>query len=195
MQLAKTLLFALVGTAFASPIEKRQAAIIQQAVTEVQGAITKLETAVKGVGDDIASAQPVLDAATNVKTVIAKAGNDIQASQPLQLQEALGLQQIGRDLQTSATGLIDTLIAKKPNFDKLGVSKVVLQNLQDQKNTTLSLGQALISKVPAIGQSVAQDAIDQIAAILDRGIQAYSAGGGAAPAPPGGGAAAQPVGA
>ncbi|CCF47684.1 hypothetical protein CH063_15975 [Colletotrichum higginsianum] len=194
MQLTKTLLFALVGTAFASPIEKRQVAIIQQAVTEVQGAITKLDTAVKGVGDDIASAQPVLAAATDVKAVITKAGNDIQGAQPLQLTEALGLQQLAGDLQTSATGLIDTIISKKPNFDKLGVSSVVLQNLQEQKSTTTSLGQALISKVPAIGQGIAQQAIDQISAVLDKGIQAYSAGGGAAP-PAGGGAAAQPVGA
>ncbi|KZL84484.1 cell wall protein [Colletotrichum incanum] len=192
MQLTKTLLFALVGIAFAAPAEKRQAAVIQQAVTEVQGALTKLDTAVKGVGDDIASAQPVLAAATDAQNVISKAGQDIQAAQPLQLQEALGLQQIAGDLQTSVSGLMDTLISKKPNFDKLGVSSVVLQNLQQQKSSTQSLGQSLISKVPAIGQGIAQQAVDQISAVLDKGIQAYSAGG-AAPAPGGGAAAAQPV--
>ncbi|KAJ0159153.1 Cell wall mannoprotein 1 [Colletotrichum tanaceti] len=194
MQLTKTLLFALVGTAFATPVEKRQVAILQQAVTDVQGAITKLDTAVKAVGDDVNSAQPVLAAATELKGVITKSGEAIQGAQPLQLQEALGLQQIASDLQSSATTLVDDIIAKKPNFDKIGVSNVVLQNLQDEKATTTSLASSIVAKVPAIGQGIAQQAVDQITAVLDKAITAYSAGGGAAP-PPGGGAAAQPVGA
>ncbi|KAK2056619.1 hypothetical protein LY76DRAFT_518020 [Colletotrichum caudatum] len=175
MQLTKTLLFALISTAFAAPTEKRQAAtIIQGAVTAVQGAIGKLDTAVKAVGDDISTAQPVLAAATDLQNVITKAGSDIGAAPALQLQEALGLQQLATDLQTSSSTLIDDLIAKKPNFDKLGVSKVVLQNLQQQKSQTQSLGTSLISKVPAIGQGIAQQAIDSIGTVIDKGIKAYS---------------------
>ncbi|KAF4786035.1 hypothetical protein HER10_EVM0012768 [Colletotrichum scovillei] len=181
MQLTKTLLFALVGTAFASPIEKRQLSVIQGAVTSVQGALTKLNTAVQGVGNDVASAQPILAASTEVQNTLSKAATDIQGAQPLQLQEALGLQQTATDLTSSATTLIDTLVSKKPNFDQIGVSSVVLQNLQQQKTASASLGTAIVSKVPAIGQGIAQQSIDQITAALDKGIQAYSAGG-AAPA-------------
>ncbi|OHF03870.1 hypothetical protein CORC01_00732 [Colletotrichum orchidophilum] len=181
MQLTKTLLFALVGTAFASPIEKRQLAIIQGAVTSVQGALSKLNTAVQGVGNDVASAQPILAASTDVQMVLSKAATDIQGAQPLQLQEALGLQQTAGDLTMSASALIDTLISKKPNFDMIGVSSVVLQNLQQQKAASGDLGTAIVSKVPAIGQGIAQQSIDQISSALDRGITAFSAGG-AAPA-------------
>ncbi|WDK22959.1 hypothetical protein CGRA01v4_14249 [Colletotrichum graminicola] len=180
MQLTKTLLFALIGTAFAAPTEKRQASVIQSAVTSVQDAITKLDTAVKGVGDDISTAQPVLAAATDLQNVITKAGSDIGASQPLQLQEALGLQNLASQLQTTTGTLIDDLISKKANFDKLGVSKVVLQNLQQQKSTVQSLGTSLISKVPAIGQGIAQQAIDGVGATIDKGIQAYSGSAAAA---------------
>jgi len=180
MQLTKTLLFALIGTAFAAPTEKRQASVIQAAVTSVQGSITKLDTAVKGVGDDISTAQPVLAAATDLDTAIKKAGSDIGAAQPLQLQEALGLQNLATQLQTSTGTLIDDIIAKKPNFDKLGVSKVVLQNLQQQKSTVETLGSSLISKVPAIGQGIAQQAIDSVGATIDKGIQAYSGSAAAA---------------
>ncbi|KXH60269.1 hypothetical protein CSAL01_03089 [Colletotrichum salicis] len=181
MQLTKTLLFALVGTAFASPVEKRQLSVIQGAVTSVQGALTKLNTAVQGVGNDVASAQPILAASTEVQNTLSKAATDIQGAQPLQLQEALGLQQTATDLTSSATTLIDSLVSKKSNFDQIGVSSVVLQNLQQQKTASASLGTAIVSKVPAIGQGIAQQSIDQITAALDKGIQAYSAGG-AAPA-------------
>ncbi|KAI3547083.1 hypothetical protein CSPX01_03915 [Colletotrichum filicis] len=146
MQLTKTLLFALVGTAFASPIEKRQLSVIQGAVTSVQGALTKLNTAVQGVGNDVASAQPILAASTEVQNTLSKAATDIQGAQPLQLQEALGLQQTATDLTSSATTLIDTLVSKKPNFDQIGVSSVVLQNLQQQKTASASLGTAIVSK-------------------------------------------------
>ncbi|KAK1981579.1 hydrophobic surface binding protein A-domain-containing protein [Colletotrichum cereale] len=201
MQLTKTLLFALVGTAIAAPAEKRQVAIIQGAVTTVQTALAKLDTAVKGVTNDVASTQPVLAAATEAQNAIAKAGQDIQGAQPLQLQEALGLQQIAGDLQTSATTLIDDLISKKPNFDTLGVSSVVLKTLQDQKASTQALGTSIVSKIPAIGQTIAQQAIDQIGAVIDKGIQAYSTGAakpaaaGAAPpsAKPGNGTTVPPA--
>ncbi|KAK1966838.1 hypothetical protein LY78DRAFT_635017 [Colletotrichum sublineola] len=187
MQLTQTLLFTLIGTAFASPIiEKRQAAqVIQTAVTSVQGAISKLDTAIKAVGDDINSAQPALTAATDLQGVITKAAADVQAAPPLQLQEALGLQQLATDLQGSATTLIDDIIAKKPNFDKLGVSNVVLDNLKQQKETTQNLGKGLISKVPAIGQGIAQQTIDGLTAVIDKGVQAYSSGAAAASTPAG----------
>ncbi|KAK2016166.1 hypothetical protein LZ32DRAFT_645320 [Colletotrichum eremochloae] len=187
MQLTKTLLFTLIGTAFASPIiEKRQAAqVIQTAVTSVQGAISKLDTAIKAVGDDINSAQPALTAATDLQSVITKAVADVQGAPPLQLQEALGLQQLATDLQGSATTLIDDIIAKKPNFDKLGVSNVVLDNLKQQKETTQNLGKGLISKVPAIGQGIAQQTIDGLTAIIDKGVQAYSSGAAADSTPAG----------
>ncbi|WYZ46765.1 hypothetical protein EsH8_IX_000990 [Colletotrichum jinshuiense] len=175
MQLTKTLLFTLVGTAFALPTEKRDLATIQGAVTSVQDSLKKLDTAVKAVGTDAASAAPILTAAGDVSTTIQKANTDIGASDALQLQEALGLQQTATDLTTSATTVVDDIIAKKSNFDMIGVSAQVLDQLKQQKDASATLGTTIVSKVPAIGQTIAQQSIDQITAALDKGIQAYSA--------------------
>nr|XP_036575980.1 uncharacterized protein CTRU02_14117 [Colletotrichum truncatum]KAF6782636.1 hypothetical protein CTRU02_14117 [Colletotrichum truncatum] len=178
MQLTKTLLFSLVGTAFALPTqgEKRQLATIQGAITSVQTSLTKLDTAVKAA-NDANTVAAVQTAATDVQTAITKAQSDIEGAQALQLQEALGLQQLATDLTTAATTTVDDIIAKKPTFDQLGVSQVVAQQLTAQKQASAGLGTAIVSKVPAIGQGIAQQSVDQITAALDKGIQAYGAGG------------------
>ncbi|KAL0932646.1 uncharacterized protein CTRU02_211609 [Colletotrichum truncatum] len=180
MQLTKTLLFSLVGTAFALPTqgEKRQLATIQGAITSVQTSLTKLDTAVKVcAANDANTVAAVQTAATDVQTAITKAQSDIEGAQALQLQEALGLQQLATDLTTAATTTVDDIIAKKPTFDQLGVSQVVAQQLTAQKQASAGLGTAIVSKVPAIGQGIAQQSVDQITAALDKGIQAYGAGG------------------
>ncbi|KAI8307207.1 Cell wall mannoprotein 1 [Colletotrichum sp. SAR11_59] len=207
MQLTKTLIFTLIGTAFALPTtnEKRQLATIQGAVTSVQQSLQKLDTAVKPFGsssyapapgkyqisqintsnlqaaNDASTVAAVQTAATDVQSALTKAQTDIQGAQALQLQEALGLQQLATDLTSTATTTVDDLIAKKATFDQLGVSQVVAQQLTAQKQASAGLGQAIVSKVPAIGQGIAQQSIDQITAAIDKGIQAYggAAGGGA----------------
>ncbi|KAK2745076.1 hypothetical protein CKAH01_18293 [Colletotrichum kahawae] len=182
MQLTKTLIFTLIGTAFALPTsnEKRQLATIQGAVTSVQQSLLKLDTAVKAA-NDASTVAAVQTAATDVQSALTKAQTDIKGAQALQLQEALGLQQLATDLTSTATTTVDDLIAKKATFDQLGISQVVAQQLTAQKQASAGLGQAIVSKVPAIGQGIAQQSIDQITAAIDKGIQAYggAAGGGA----------------
>lgn len=116
-----------------------------------------------------------MTAAGDVSTTIQKANTDIGATDALQLQEAIGLQQTATDLTTSATTVVDDIIAKKSNFDMIGVSAQVLDQLKQQKDASATLGTTIVSKVPAIGQTIAQQSIDQITAALDKGIQAYSA--------------------
>lgn len=47
--------------------------------------------------------------------------------------------------------------------------------LQTQKDGAAALGMAIVSKVPAIGQSIAQQSIGQINTVLDTAIKAYGA--------------------
>ncbi|WYZ36317.1 hypothetical protein EsH8_XII_000067 [Colletotrichum jinshuiense] len=185
MQLSKALFFALIGSAFAAPTNKRQLDIIQGAIKSVQDSLDKLSTSVTNVGTDANSAAPVISASTDVQNAITKAKTDISGAQVLQLQEAISLQDIAGGLTTTATGVIDNIISKKADFDKIGNSKTVLKSLQDEKTATGELGKAIVSKVPQIGQSIAQQAIDQVTAAIDKGITAYSSGGAAPAAQPG----------
>lgn len=100
----------------------------------------------------------------------------------LSLTDALSLQQSATGLTNSANKTVTALIAKKAVFDQLGVTSVVATQLQGQKTGAGALGTAIVSKVPAIGQSIAQQSIGQINTVLDQAITAY--GGASAAAAP-----------
>lgn len=53
------------------------------------------------------------------------------------------------------------------------MSAIVGQNLQQQKDASGALGTAIVSKVPAIGQTIAQQSIGQINTVLDQAITVY----------------------
>lgn len=111
----------------------------------------------------------------------------------MSLTDALTLQQSATGLTTSANQTVQALIQKKPVFDQLGVSSVVGQQLVSQKTAADGLGNAIVSKVPAIGQSIAQQSVGQITGSLDQAIAVYGGNTTAAtpptaPATPSGGA-------
>lgn len=120
--------------------------------------------------------QGVLTASTNAQTTIKASTTTIMGSDVLSLTDALTLQQSATTLTTSANTTIQSLITKKPIFDQLGATSAVAMNLMQQKTAAAALGTAIVSKVPAIGQSIAQSSIDQINTVLDQGIAAYSTG-------------------
>lgn len=97
----------------------------------------------------------------------------MQGSDTLSLTDALSLQQTATGLTDSANKTVTQLIAKKPVFDQLGVTAVVGQQLTAQKSAAGALGNAIVSKVPAIGQGLAQQSIGQITTTLDQAIAAY----------------------
>lgn len=120
------------------------------------------------------SLQGVLTASTDAQNVIKTSTTTIQGTDTLSLTDALTLQSVATGLTTSANKTVTSLIAKKPVFDQLGVSAVVGQNLQAQKDAAGGLGTAIVSKVPAIGQTIAQQSIGQINTVIDTGIKAYA---------------------
>ena len=169
----------LAGSAIAAPsLHKRDLATIQQAIGTVQTALEGLGTAVDAVNaQDPASATGILGASTKAQDAIKTATTQIQGSEALSLTDALSLQQTATGLTTAANTTVQSLIAKKPVFDQLGVSSVVATQLTDQKTAAGALGDAVVSKIPAIGQSIAQQSLGQINTVLDSAIQTYSAGG------------------
>jgi hypothetical protein len=124
------------------------------------------------------SAAAVLTASQNVDSTIKAATTTIQGAQALGLADALSLQNTATGLVTSVDTLVTDLEAKKPVLDQLGVSQVAVQTLQQQQATSQALGTAIVSKVPAIGQSIAQQSIAQINTSLQQGIATLSAPAG-----------------
>ncbi|KAH9427108.1 hypothetical protein MCOR02_012487 [Pyricularia oryzae] len=183
----------LLATGLAAPaIVKRDLASIQGALKTVETGLGKLTTAVKSITTDPQSGPPVLSASDDLAKIIKQATTDINASQELSLQDALTLQQSSSGLTTAVKDTMDALKGKKDTLDQLGFTKIAIQTLQTQKTDSTALGKAIVSKIPAIGQSIAQQAVDGVTNQIDDGIKALQAPPAAAP-PPAAGASPSPA--
>ncbi|KAI6352246.1 hypothetical protein MCOR25_009467 [Pyricularia grisea] len=185
----------LLATGLAAPaaVVKRDLASIQGALKTIETGLGKLTTAVKGITTDPQSGPPVLSASDDLGKTIKQATTDINASQELSLQDALTLQQSSGGLTTAVKDTIDALKGKKDTLDQLGFTKIAVQTLQTQKTDSTALGKAIVSKIPAIGQSIAQQAVDQVTAQIDDGIKALQAPPANGAAPPAAGASPTPA--
>ncbi|KAK8080409.1 hypothetical protein PG997_008227 [Apiospora hydei] len=173
----------LAGVAYA------QLATIQQAIGAVSDALGDLDTKVKAIsGTDVNSAAPVLQASQKIQMTMQASTAKVSGAEALGVFDALSLQDTANSLVTSVNTTMKDLAAKKPQLDMLGVTSVAVQSIQDQKMASKALGDAIVSKVPGVGQGIAQGSIDQINAALDGGIKALSAGGAGAGAGAGTGA-------
>ncbi|KAK8051852.1 hypothetical protein PG993_003237 [Apiospora rasikravindrae] len=185
MKLASFFLKAtLAGVAYA------QLETIQQAIGAVSDALGDLDTKVKAIsGTDANSAAPVLQASQKILTTMQSSTTKVNGAEALGVFDALSLQDTANSLVTSVNTTMKDLVAKKPQMDMLGVTMVAVKSIQDQKTASKGLGDAIVSKVPGVGQGIAQGSIDQINAALDGGIKALSAGGAGAGAGTGAGTA------
>ncbi|KAH8881669.1 hypothetical protein GQ53DRAFT_701839, partial [Thozetella sp. PMI_491] len=146
---------------------------LQTSIQKVQTALGTLDTAVKALTTDPNTATPILTASQGVESTIKQATTDISGTTELSLTDALSLQSTATGLTTAVNTTIADIVSKKATFDQLGVSSIVLQTLQQQKTDSAALGQAIVSKVPAVGQTIAQQSIDQVNAAIDSGIAAF----------------------
>lgn len=200
----------LVATALAAPaLISRQLATIQGEITKVQTALGNLATAVdvrtsslslsiyhhpsshhpiltltQAVSAaDPATIQKVLTASTDTQTTIKTATTTVTGATALGLTDALSLQSAATALTASADKTVSALVAKKAVFDQLNLSGTVAQQLQLQKDGATALGSAIVSKVPGIGQGIAQSSIGQITTVLDSGLTSFGGAAAAAAAP------------
>ncbi|TLD30369.1 hypothetical protein PspLS_02665 [Pyricularia sp. CBS 133598] len=184
----------LLATGLAAPaVVKRDLASIQNSLKTIETGLGKLTTAVKGLTTDAQTGPPILAASDDLAKTIKQATTDINASQELSLQDALTLQQSSGTLTTAVKDTIDALKGKKDTLDQLGFTKIAVQTLQTQKTDSTALGKAIVSKIPAIGQSIAQQAVDQVTAQIDDGIKTLQAPPAAGAAPPAAGASPSPA--
>jgi hypothetical protein len=171
--------FALLSVAFAAPIEERQVATIQTAITNIGTSLTNLDTAIKAVNAPGDTAK-VLTASQAVQNALMTGTTMVMAGQAISLTDALGLQQTTSGLTTQVTTVVTDLMAKKAIIQQAGQTQTTLTSLQSQKTAANAFAKAVTAKVPANVQNIAANQSGMISAALDKGIAAF--GGPAAPA-------------
>ncbi|KAK8119423.1 uncharacterized protein PG998_004049 [Apiospora kogelbergensis] len=151
---------------------------IQQAIGAVSDALGQLDTKIKAISsNDVNSAAPVLQASQMIQQTMQASASKVNGAEALGVFDALSLQDTANSLVTSVNQTMKDLVAKKPALDSLGVTQVAATSIADQQKASKALGDAIVSKVPGVGQGIAQGSIDQINAALAGGIAALSAPG------------------
>ncbi|EHA46221.1 hypothetical protein MCOR27_006215 [Pyricularia oryzae] len=146
-----------------------QVQVINKALQDITQSLTQLDTSVKAL-QDAQSGVTLLQQSSALLDTIKNSTQAIQASSELTLQDALGLQATAQQLPAQAKTTMDDLVAKKSVLDQLGATQQAITSLKEQKAASQELGKVVVTKIPAVGQQIAQQQLDQISQTFDQGI-------------------------
>jgi hypothetical protein len=173
MQFKSLFITLLCGVAIASPVEKRDAKPLIDALGTISTAVKGLTASVIGFTGDGANGAKILTEAEALLEVLKKATSSVTPIAALPLAEAVQVLQPGNALITDVSKVVDAIIAKKPDFDKVSLSGVVNEVLGKFKVGADSLIVAIKTKLPANVATVGDSIGKQINASLDRALAAY----------------------
>lgn len=184
MHLAALFCLGLVANILATPvpgtIQKRNAQDIMDALGSVKKSVDALDTAVNAVPSN--STTPDLTALGNVAIMATKVGDTIKSAMTkimntgnVGLIGALPLQGSATALSDSVTTVTGDLVKKKAPIKAAGLSQVVGQMLQMQKDMSAGLSKAVTAKLPALAAGLAGGTADSINKSFDTAIKAFMA--------------------
>lgn len=179
MKLTAPLLFASTALAGSSILSKRALTDIAKTMIADLENIRNQTMAVTNVimgfnGASINDALPINTATAQVIAAINNATMDARAN-PQNLTDA-GSQALGpytQELAYAANKSIAALIQKKPEFEKLSLTPLVVQSLQQQINASTVFGGVLIPKIPADTRPVATALNSQVLLSLQMGVECF----------------------
>jgi hypothetical protein len=100
---------------------------------------------------------------------------DIAAKSPeLTLDQAIELGKVSQKMNDDVVAGLEALIAKKSVFDQIGVSSVVLAQLQAQNSGQDKTTDVVTSKLPAAAKAYQQNQPNLIVDTIKKAIAAYS---------------------
>jgi len=163
----------LASLAFLASTVAADSASIVDAVGVINTVTLDLQSKVTAWKGDLLGTLPIIVDSAELLADINNATKTTQASAPLDALGALGVAVAINTLSGSVNSTLSAIIAKKPEFDRLLLSPVILLNLELEKEATDKLGAALSEKVPADLQAAAASLQATIDGYFNTGIQAY----------------------
>jgi len=164
MMLTNILPFALLAasviasplSSYDTPLAERQLAerqlldnTIEDVINEVVASTNSLTAAVQAFNGSLDLAPPIVTASTALLNTISTGTTTISDAQSLDLLGVLGILPSVIALNTAVEGASGALVEKKPDFDSLGLSSIVLGQLQSQQTAAQGLVNTLLTKLPA----------------------------------------------
>lgn len=148
---------------------RRDLGSIQTSLGGVNTALASLDSAIL---NDPANPK-VLFSSINVLESIQQATASINASQPLGPADTSNLKATTDSLVSNVNVTVTDLINQKPSFERLGLEKVVLLQVQNIQGAALALASTLASKVDPGASSLALEGISALNMALQRGVAVY----------------------
>ncbi|KAF4448756.1 Cell wall galactomannoprotein [Fusarium austroafricanum] len=168
MRLSLLPLVALAGSAFASGDS------ISTAIDSISNATLALNHTIATWPQTLLGALPITTKSTLLALEIHKGTVIARESGPLSLDETLQVAKATSELSSDVELTINTIIATKPNFDRLQISPVILLNLELQRGLSADFSAAVIEKVPKELQGNAKQLVAGIDASFARAIKKFS---------------------
>ncbi|KZL79730.1 cell wall protein [Colletotrichum incanum] len=173
--LGQAVLLAAIPLRAKAVIERRDnLEIIETALAPVFSSLRSVDAAVLALDGTPTTANNLLTVSQQNEVIVNQAILDVRATGDLSATKSLKLRQTTDELASQTKLTLDDLVVRKPILDKLGVSNVALQNLQQQQISSLSLSDALAEKVPKVGQKQAAADKGNLQSILSKAVAAYS---------------------
>ncbi|KAF7587650.1 hypothetical protein BBP40_006905 [Aspergillus hancockii] len=173
----------LLSTATSAPttLLKRDAQSVVNAVSSISSQMTTLNTTVtsyKGGVLGTGTALKIEFESIKLSHVLKDAISETEDSANFTADESNTVAAAFINLQPKISSTLDNIVAKKPQFDTglLGIgslSFVVKWNLQQEKDLSRELGEAVVEKLAEPYKSVAPLLNDQIAAAFEKALAAY----------------------
>ncbi|SPO05474.1 uncharacterized protein DNG_08161 [Cephalotrichum gorgonifer] len=148
-------------------------AAIADALGTLSTASAELNNTVAEWSGDLFGALPIVGNSVELLAKTKDATSVAEESADLTQEETLMLAGSLQGLITDIDNTLSTLTAAKPKFDKLLFSPAILIDLKIQKKETDNFSAAVVAKVPAALQGVAQGMVDQVDALFDAAIDAF----------------------
>ncbi|CRG87030.1 hypothetical protein PISL3812_04044 [Talaromyces islandicus] len=150
---------------------KRDLNSIESVLTSIGNQVTTLDGYIKASPPNPTQ---IVNASTALISTIKSGVTTVQASANLSDTDALGLVSPVQTLANNVNTTITDLIGIKSTVDKLDYGCTTYKQLEDQLTAATSFSTALVSKVPAALQSIAQGLAKGITTAIQNGVTAYN---------------------
>lgn len=149
-------------------------ATILENVQQVDASVVTLGDTTKQWKGGLLGTLPIIKDSTALLFDIKSGTKDAEQSEPLTLDEAFEVASATIELSGAVNSTLQAIIDRKPDFDKLLLSPVILGTLEVQNAATEKFSAAIVEKVPEEAQAIAEDLIADIEASFQLALDAYS---------------------
>jgi hypothetical protein len=160
-------LFALIGFVLAD------GASIMAAVAEIASDAAAVDTALSSWNGSPLETLPLLAKTAALVVSVDQATDVAKASAVLTEAEAFEVAISTGDMITGTLKTLDTITAARPKFDHLLLRPVIYVGLKTQKVSITKLSDAVVEKLPALFQPVAEELINELMVKYDAVIDYY----------------------